>query len=41
MGFPDVDQLSFLRNVFKESIAKYNIYSLAYLGCATGNGVIP
>lgn len=39
MGLPDVGQLSFLGNVFKESIAKYDNRSLAYLGCATGNGL--
>jgi SAM-dependent methyltransferase len=39
MNLPEVNQLSFLGNVFKESLAKYNNNSIAYLGCATGNGL--
>jgi len=39
MGLPEVDQLKFLGNVFKESLNKYDSRSLAYLGCATGNGL--
>lgn len=39
MGFPEVNQLSFLKDVFKESLAKYDNSSIAYLGCATGNGL--
>ena len=39
MGLPEVDQLSFLGGVFKESLANYDNSSIAYLGCATGNGL--
>lgn len=39
MGLPSVSQLSFLRQVFKESAAKHDCSSMAYLGCATGNGL--
>lgn len=39
MGLPDVDQLSFLGRVFKQSIAKHDSSAVAYLGCATGNGL--
>lgn len=39
MGLPEVNQLSFLGDVFKESLAKYDNSSIAYLGCATGNGL--
>lgn len=39
MGFPGVDQLSFLAQTLKESLSKYDSTSLAYLGCATGNGL--
>jgi len=39
MSLPEVNQLSFLGNVFKESLAKYDNSSVAYLGCATGNGL--
>jgi len=39
MGLPSVGQLSFLAQMFKESICKYDSSSLAYLGCATGNGL--
>jgi len=39
MGFPSVNQLSFLAQIFKESLSKYDSTSLAYLGCATGNGL--
>jgi len=39
MGLPEVDQLAFLGNVFKEALNKYDSRSLAYLGCATGNGL--
>ncbi|MBN1274185.1 MAG: class I SAM-dependent methyltransferase [Candidatus Aminicenantes bacterium] len=39
MGLPEVNQLSFLGDVFKEFLAKYECSSVAYLGCATGNGL--
>ncbi len=39
MELPNVAQLSFLGRIFKESINKYNSSSVAYLGCATGNGL--
>ncbi len=39
MGLPEVNQLSFLGNVFKASLGKYDNSSVAYLGCATGNGL--
>lgn len=39
MGLPEVNQLSFLRDVFKDSLSKYNNSSIAYLGCATGSGL--
>ncbi len=39
MSLPEVDQLSFLGDVFKESLANYDSNSVAYLGCATGNGI--
>jgi len=39
MGLPSVDQLSFLAQILKEFLSKYESTSLAYLGCATGNGL--
>lgn len=39
MDLPSVSQLSFLNRVFEKSIRKYDSSSLAYLGCATGNGL--
>lgn len=39
MKHPSVSQLSFLSNIFKESLLKHNGSSVAYLGCATGNGL--
>lgn len=39
MDLPEVKQLSFLRDVFKDSLSKYDNSSIAYLGCATGNGL--
>lgn len=39
MALPSVGQLSFLAQMFIESISKYDSSSLAYLGCATGNGL--
>jgi len=39
MSLPEVNQLSFLGDVFKETLAKYDNSSIAYLGCATGNGL--
>lgn len=39
MGDPNVDQLRFLGEAFKESLAKYDSNSVALLGCATGNGL--
>ncbi len=39
MGLPEVNQLSFLGDVFKKSLGKYDNSSVAYLGCATGNGL--
>ena len=39
MDLPSVAQLSFLGRIFRESIAKYDCSSVAYLGCATGNGL--
>lgn len=39
MSLPEVDQLSFLGNLFKQTLAKYDSSSVLYLGCATGNGL--
>ncbi len=39
MRLPEVNQLSFLGDVFKTSLGKYDNSSIAYLGCATGNGL--
>jgi trans-aconitate methyltransferase len=39
MRLPEVDQLSFLGDVLKESPGKYDSRSFAYLGCSTGNGL--
>lgn len=39
MSLPQVDQLSFLGNVFKRTLAEYDSSSVLYLGCATGNGL--
>lgn len=39
MSLPEVNQLSFLGDVLKDSLAKYDNSSVAYLGCATGNGL--
>lgn len=39
MGLPEVNQLSFLGDVFREALAKYDNHAIAYLGCATGNGL--
>ncbi len=39
MGLPEVNQLSFLAKIFKSSLSKYDNSSIAYLGCATGNGL--
>lgn len=39
MSLPEVNQLSFLGDVLKESLAKYGNSSVAYLGCSTGNGL--
>jgi hypothetical protein len=37
MGLPEVDQWSFLGDLLKESLDKYDSRSFAYLGCTTGN----
>jgi len=39
MDSPDVAQLSFLAQAFRESLEKYDSSSIALLGCATGNGL--
>lgn len=39
MGLPSVNQLSFLNKVFREAILNNDSSSIAYLGCATGNGL--
>ncbi len=39
MGLPEINQLSFLGDVFRTSLNKYDNSSIAYLGCATGNGL--
>jgi trans-aconitate methyltransferase len=39
MSLPNVAQLSFLGEIFKQSLAKFDCSSIAYLGCATGNGL--
>lgn len=39
MGSPNVNQLSFLSHIFKESLENYNSDTIALLGCATGNGL--
>ncbi|MFA6197357.1 MAG: class I SAM-dependent methyltransferase [Sulfurimonas sp.] len=39
MGLPNVSQTSFLAQIFKDSISKYDSSSFAYLGCATGTGL--
>jgi SAM-dependent methyltransferase len=39
MDHPNVAQLSFLGRTFGDSIIKYDCDSVAYLGCATGNGL--
>jgi len=39
MSLPSVAQLSFLREVLKQSLTKFDCSSIAYLGCATGNGL--
>jgi SAM-dependent methyltransferase len=39
MRLPEVNQLSFLGDMLKESLNKYDSRSFAYLGCSTGNGL--
>jgi len=39
MRLPGVNLLSFLGDLLKESLEKYDSRSFAYLGCATGNGL--
>lgn len=39
MDLPSVAQWPFLSRIFKESVTKYDCSSVAYLGCATGNGL--
>lgn len=39
MEHPGVAQLQFLKKIFAKSIEKYDSRVLAYLGCATGNGL--
>ena len=39
MGLPEVRQLEFLSEVFKNSIEIYDSSEIAYLGAATGNGL--
>ncbi|TYT75333.1 bifunctional GNAT family N-acetyltransferase/class I SAM-dependent methyltransferase [Desulfobotulus mexicanus] len=38
MALPEVNQLSFLEEVFKQSLGACNSRSVACLGCSTGNG---
>lgn len=39
MSLPEVDQLSFLGNIFQQTLVKYDSGSVLYLGCETGNGL--
>ena len=39
MSCPEVNQLSFLGTIFKEALEKHDCSSVAFLGCATGNGL--
>ena len=39
MSDPGVNQLSFLGEIFKDSLKKYTPKEVAILGCATGNGL--
>lgn len=39
MASPNVNQLSFLASIFKESLENNNCETIALLGCATGNGL--
>lgn len=39
MSSPDVDQLSFLGNTFREALEVHDCRTVALLGCATGNGL--
>ena len=39
MGSPNVDQLSFLANTFKETLEHHDCDTVALLGCATGSGL--
>lgn len=39
MNLPQIDQLSFLKIVFKKSLTQYDSSSVCYLGSATGNGI--
>jgi trans-aconitate methyltransferase len=39
MGSPNVDQLSFLANTFREALVLHDCETVAMLGCATGNGL--
>lgn len=39
MGSPNVGQLSFLANIFKEALEHHDCHTVALLGCATGNGL--
>ncbi|MFM2478519.1 class I SAM-dependent methyltransferase [Celerinatantimonas sp. MCCC 1A17872] len=39
MNEASVAQLAFLASVFKQALTQYDSHALAYLGCATGNGL--
>ena len=39
MRLPEVNQWSFLGDMLRESLDKYDNRSFAYLGCSTGNGL--
>ena len=39
MNLPEVDQLSFLATEFKQALKRNICTSVAYFGCATGNGI--
>lgn len=39
MDLPYVDQSSFINKAFKDTLENHNASLLAYLGCATGNGL--
>ena len=39
MGSPNVNQLSFLSSTFKKALEHHDSFTVALLGCATGNGL--